>query len=226
MPRVKHVKKSQKAQGNCGVCRTAIEVGMPYKWFKKPYQGKRRFCTSCRIPASSLSGAKYAVIHDSIHDAEATIGSCDEASEITSAIETVVEEAREIAEEYRESRENMPEGLQDSPVGEQCEEYADEIEGWCDEVENFDVDEHIEGDSDEEFDGSDDDPGEFDEDEPLADDEISNDHAEWCERRDAHEEEREEARTHWESDDAVAERQPDLDDARNAAIDVLGDFPL
>lgn len=51
------------------------------------------------------------------------------------ALDSVLDNFRELREEYEEWKEGLPENLQDSPTAEKLEELVDSSDGWLDELE-------------------------------------------------------------------------------------------
>jgi len=143
MPRVNHVAKARKAQGNCGKCGTPIKQGDPYKWIKFRYGGKRIICGKCQFRDGDLTQGKLGTVYsarDSALEEVKNWAPDDGADALKDIATTAAEEIKTVAEEYRESAENIREHFSESSTADECEDKADQLEEYADEIEGVDVD--------------------------------------------------------------------------------------
>jgi vacuolar-type H+-ATPase subunit I/STV1 len=133
MPRV-HIQKALKDYPDIGVTK-----GETYYWWKRRRSPKQRSKTYPR--PSQLSSARYAVVEDAIGDARDAINSAECAEDMTSALTTVADSAREVAEEYRESASNMESAFPNGcPTIDDCNEKADLLDSFAEECESVSLD--------------------------------------------------------------------------------------
>jgi hypothetical protein len=141
MPRVNHVKKSQKDQGRCSKCGKELPKGSPYIWIKFRHGGKYKRCTDsqCAFRASDLTQSKMSGVYAAQECAQDDIATWDMAEadidSLKEIAETCAESVREVAEEYRESASNKQEYFPDADDAAEWDEKADELESWADEIE-------------------------------------------------------------------------------------------
>lgn len=129
-----------------------IKVGDTYyTWSRKSGRGGVTYFQhrECGYPKrSQLSNRKTVAIEDAIDSANDEIQSwtpelgaddtySDGFEEITNALQTVADVAREVGQEYQDGFDNMPEGLNQGPTAQAMEEVAQELEGYADELESF-----------------------------------------------------------------------------------------
>lgn len=138
MPRITHVKKAQKDQGNCRRCGKPIKTGDSYKWFANLIGRtsiRKNFCIACTPRPSDLTTsdklAQLYSVQETLEEAIAVVG-CAEM--LADALREAEGEAREVSEAYRESISNMPENLQQSSQCDEMNEKADNIDSWADDL--------------------------------------------------------------------------------------------
>jgi hypothetical protein len=132
-----------KPPANCDHCHKPIEVGTPYKWVKPksgPYGGARRSrhasCPTWQV--WELSNSLDARIQQATNDFD--VSQVESEDDVTSALEAVAEQIRELAAEKEEAASNMEEGF-GHPTGqsEELAEQAQTLEDWADEIESVEV---------------------------------------------------------------------------------------
>lgn len=146
--RVHYVKNARKAKKKrtCR-CGHVIQPGESYKWAEPRYGGMKYWCQDHSPKRSELTSSKLGPLYDAQDDFD--VSEATSAEEISEALQSVADTAREVAEEYQEGIDNMPEGLQEGDVAQQSQEkiealesYANELESWDpSDVEEFDEDE-------------------------------------------------------------------------------------
>lgn len=132
MPRVHHVKKARKDNPIC-------KAGESYYWWKFNYGPKRWSLTPPRqsqLTQSDFLSQMYA-FEEQIADLTAT-----SVDDLTSEIEGLAEEIRNLGGEQDEKLNNMPEGLQEGPTGELLQNRCDECESMADELESIDLEDY------------------------------------------------------------------------------------
>jgi len=138
MARVTLVAKAQKDQGKCSKCGAEIKLGEPYKWFKNRIGRssiRRVFCAGCSIrPSDMTTSSKLSDLYLCQETLEDAISEAATTEDLTAALNTAADSAREVAEAYRDSVQNMPENLQQSSTASEMEDKADNIESWADEL--------------------------------------------------------------------------------------------
>lgn len=150
MPRINRVAKAQKDQGKCGKCQTPILKGMPYKWIKPRYGGKRIVCDKCQFSDSDLTSSKMSQVYDARDSALAELGkwSPEDGAEALRDIGTTAAEAiREVGEEYQSSADSIHDRFSESTVADDCEEKANSLEDYASEIEEAVEDEFEEDDA-------------------------------------------------------------------------------
>lgn len=152
MPRIETIKKARASKNlrRCA-CGHEIAVGDSYRKAERRYGPTVIRCEPpkgprCRFRPSDLSGAKYAVILDSIEDAqdEITNWDGDETSDLEATLESVADEAESVANEYEESGDNIEEHFQGSEQAENLKGYAEELHEWAGTIRDTDFDERDE----------------------------------------------------------------------------------
>lgn len=139
MPRVYHL-KAAKDYPSIGVKKGEFY----YKW-KMRYGPTQRSKTPPR--PTQTSNAKTARIREAIEDAN--LDDCTTPDEVTQAVQTVGETAREVADEYQEALDAWPSG------NSQIEEMMQAASDFADECEGFEADEGDWADADTLFEDSD-----------------------------------------------------------------------
>lgn len=147
--RVHYVQSARKAkkERSCRRCGHKIQPGESYKWAEPRYGPILLWCKDHSPKRSELTSSKLGPLYDAQDDFD--VSEMTSAEEISEALNSVAEVAREVAEEYQEGIDNMPEGLQEGDVAQQSQEkiealesFADELESWeASDVEEFDEDE-------------------------------------------------------------------------------------
>ena len=130
MPKVHHVKKARKDQGN------GIKVGDSYYWWKfafGPRMVSKTYPKPSQLTRSEFLGTLY-TIQDSVEALVAKDSLHDD-------LESIINEIRTLGEECEEKRENMPEQLQDVGAGEILMERSEAMESWAPELDSIDFDE-------------------------------------------------------------------------------------
>jgi hypothetical protein len=138
MPRITTVKKARKAQGNCGRCGKAIEVGDSYRWWKFRYGGRSIRCldVGCAPRASELTQSKMSTVYaaqESLADFLAKWDGTD-LDEVQQEVECCADEVEEVADEYQEAADNQREHFPDSETADENEERAEQLREWADEI--------------------------------------------------------------------------------------------
>jgi hypothetical protein len=135
--RVHYVKSARKAKKSrtCRRCSNEVQPGESYKWAEPRYGGILIWCKDHSPKRSELTSSKLGVVYDAQDDFD--VSECSSVDEISEALNTVAETAREVAEEYGESIEAMPEGLQEGHVAEEMREKIDALESFADELEGW-----------------------------------------------------------------------------------------
>jgi len=148
--RVHYVQKARAAKSprKCRRCGHEVEVGEPYK-HAEPRFGPRLFWCKDHTPKrSETSSSKLGPVWDAMDEFDPS--GYESADELTSAVQSIADTAREIGEEYQEGIDNMPEGLQEGHVAEESREKVDALEAYADELEQWEAEEdELDEDADE-----------------------------------------------------------------------------
>lgn len=139
MARVNYVKKSRKAQPNCGKCGAELPVGSAYKWVQPRYQGIRTRCMSCPSwrPSELTSSSQLSTIYGAQEAWDNDLGqgfaSLEDAA---SSLRSAAEEIRSAGEAYEESASNMEDGFgHETMMSEELKEKGESVVSWADEIE-------------------------------------------------------------------------------------------
>jgi hypothetical protein len=142
MPRINHVQKARKDQGNCGRCRAHIPAGAPYKYIEFRYGGRHVRCdsASCHFRPSELTQSKLSQALAAQESAQDGIAEWQpeghEVDDLRQILEDAAQEIRDCAQEYRDSADNINQTAEGSSVAQDCEEKADQLEEWADSIES------------------------------------------------------------------------------------------
>lgn len=131
------VERSDKSQPSGKDDRLLVKKGESYYWWKFRYGGKHISKTAPK--QSQLTQSDFLSQVYGIEERIADL-SGDEAEDIKSEVESIVEDLRSLAEECEEKRSNMPDQLQDSGSGEMLQTRVDECNSMADELESVDLD--------------------------------------------------------------------------------------
>lgn len=140
MPKVNHVKKARKAQGQCGKCGKDLNPGDAYRWWKFRYGGRRVRCMDegCAPRPSDLTQSPFLA---ALYDAQDTLEECANAGgpEATgAALHEAADQLREVAEIRTEAADNMEDGFgHETEQSTQLREEGESVEYWADEVEDL-----------------------------------------------------------------------------------------
>ena len=132
MPKVEFVKKAQKDYPSEG-----IKKGESYYWWKFNFGP---LCKSKTPPKQSqLTRSDFLA---SVYDLQDRIGAmvADNAEDLKSEVDEIVDEIRQLGEEQSDKLSNMPDSLQESQTGELLQGRADSCEEWADNLEGVDLD--------------------------------------------------------------------------------------
>lgn len=156
MPRVTTKKKSNRGKPyHCIGCRKPIVAGEEYSEWSFFRSSPSRKHASCGHPKSSeLTQSKLSSVYAAVEDAEQSIAGATEPSDISSALESVAEEARNIASEYEEAMEAMGaagEGGTNEERKDALESFADEVDSAVSEIESAERDTEDKDETDESF---------------------------------------------------------------------------
>ena len=128
MPRVTHVKKARKNYKEQG-----IKKGESYYWWKFRFGSKHMSKTAPK--RQQLTQSNFYI---SLYDLEDRINDLIADDTLSSEVESIIEDIRQLAEEQEENKNNMPEGLQEGDTGQLLDERKDGLESWADELEGVD----------------------------------------------------------------------------------------
>jgi hypothetical protein len=126
-----------------------IRVGDSYYTWARKNIGVYFQHVTCGYPRpTQLSSRKTAQVEEAIADAEKQIGDWapeigadftygDGYDDVTQALQSVADSAREVGQEYQDGFDNMPEGLNQGSTAQAMEEVAQELDGFADDLEQF-----------------------------------------------------------------------------------------
>jgi hypothetical protein len=130
----------------CGKCGKEIEPGMPYKWIEPrsgPYGGRMMVrCADCPTwqvweYSSSLSARIAQIQHNA---GEALSADFDTPDDVTSILNDVAQEVRDLATEKQEAADNMESGFGHATYqSDELSETAQNLESWADDIEQADI---------------------------------------------------------------------------------------
>jgi hypothetical protein len=152
MPKVtKHVSQGRaKEPMRCARCADPIVKGEEYyKWSIKAQRGGTTYQQHTMhgpVKASQLTHSKMSTAYAAVEDAESSVATAEDASELREALEACIGEIESVRDEYQESLDAMPYSLQQGPTGEQITEKIESFESFVGELQTA-VDE-IEDDDD------------------------------------------------------------------------------
>ena len=143
MARVKYVEHSRDER-TCERCGDTIPKGGGYRSFKVGFRSRfkhvRCMKPECSPRQSEMTASKMAGVYAAIEGAEDELaaleqgGPEEDASNVTSALDTAAEGIEEVAQEYREANAASPTGY---VFGEDLNERADEISSAADELQGW-----------------------------------------------------------------------------------------
>jgi hypothetical protein len=133
-------KHADQGHYQCSKCQEDILPGQErYEWSFR-YGGTNRRHVSCGMPRQSeLTQSKMAQVYAATEAVEDLLATDFEEDDLRSALETAVEEIRQVVSEYEEAAEHF------GGEGENAER-ASELDGYADEIERVDVTEYVQDD--------------------------------------------------------------------------------
>lgn len=126
---LKTVRRAQKPQGDCSHCKTPINAGDPYRYWKPGFRSrtKIRVCmqAACTPKRSQLENSKMSDAYAAIEDAESIIQAAETIDEIRTALEECSQAVQTVADEYSEA-------ISETPMLEATlQEKVDELESFA-----------------------------------------------------------------------------------------------